>query len=205
MGFAAFDLSKSSTGWAVWERGWEKPRYGSVQLGSEYTSRGQVFIKLHTVMMDLHTTLTPFEFLFMEAPINHMMVNKGGRSTTTADNVRLALGLAAHCESFGHAVGSRRIIEYTPDSWRPDYIGRIESSAAKAEASRAKRAGDSKASARGTLKALTIARCRQLGLNPKNDDEADACGILTYGILSSGVQPPWLNDEVLRTPLALTA
>ena len=205
MGFAGFDLSKSSTGWCVWEKGWEKPVYGSVQLGSSFTSRGQTFIKLHTVMSDLHATLTPFEFLFMEAPINHMMVNKGGASNTTAENVRVALGLAAHCESFGHAVGSRRILEYTPESWRPSYIGRIESSAAKAEASRAKKAGDRKASARDTLKALTVARCRQLGLNPKNDDEADAIGILTYGILSSGEQPPWLTDEVLRAPLVATA
>lgn len=205
MGYAAFDLSKSSTGWGLWQPGWERPRYGSVQLGSSFTSRGQVFIKLHKVMSDLHTTLTPFEFLFMEAPINHMMVNKGGASKTTAENVRVALGLAAHCESFGHAVGSRRIIEYTPDSWRPDFIGRIESSAAKADARRDKLAGNSKASARDTLKTLTIARCRQLGFNPKNDDEADAIGILTYGILSSGEQPPWLNQEVLRTPVAVPA
>lgn len=205
MGYAAFDLSKSSTGWACWQEGWEKPVYGSVQLGSVYTSRGQTFIKLHTVMDDLHAGLTPFEFLFMEAPINHMMVNKGAQSSTTAENVRIALGLAAHCESFGYAREARRIIEYTPDSWRPDFIGRIESSAAKADARRDKKAGNSKASARDTLKALTIARCRQLDLNPKNDDEADAIGILTYGIISSGVQPPWLSDEVLREPLVVSA
>ena len=56
-------------------------------------------------------------------------------------------------------------------------------------------------SARDPLKAATMERCRQLGMKPRNDDEADAIGILTYGLLLNGVTPPWIANEVLRPAL----
>lgn len=197
MGYAAFDLSKSSTGWAVWQPGWDKPRYGHDQLGSEYTSRGGVFAKLHSVMLGIHQALTPIEFLFIEEPINPAQLQGG----TTINTLRIASGLAAHAESFGFAMGCRRIIEYNVSSWRPDFIGKFHNDEAKGVARRARKAGDKRASARADLKLLTMLRCRQLGLSPRCDDEGDAIGILTYGLLNSGVQPPWLTSEVLREPL----
>ena len=198
MGFAAFDLSKSSTGWTVWQPGWVLPRYGHECLGSEYTSRGQVFAKLHQIMSDLHRTLCPFEFLFFEEPISPAQLQGG----TSINTLRLASGLAAHAESFGYAMGCRRIMEINVSSWRPDFIGRVEDSDAKARARRAKKAGNARASARDELKQLTMDRCFELGMKPRKNDEADAIGILTYGLLVSGVQPPWLQHEVLREPLS---
>lgn len=197
MGYLALDLSKTSTGWCAWSEGWEKPRYGHWVLGSEYTSRGGVFAKLHQNMMDLHTVICPIEYLFAEEPINPAQLQGG----TTINTLRLASGLSAHAESFAHALGVRRFQEFNISSWRGDFIGKISSNEAKANARRAKKAGDQRASARGELKALTMERCRQLGLSPRKDDEADSIGILTYGLLVSGVTPPWLLEETLRAPL----
>lgn len=194
MGYVALDLSKTSTGWAAWSEGWEKPRFGHWVLGSEYTSRGGVFTKLHHCMSDLHKVVCPIEYLFAEEPISPSQM----QGKTTVNTLRLASGLSAHAESFAHAMGVRRFQEFNVSSWRPEFIGRIDDAAAKADVRRRKKAGDQRASARETLKALTMERCRQLGLTPRKDDEADAIGILTHGLLVSGVTPPWLSAETLK-------
>jgi hypothetical protein len=48
------------------------------------------------------------------------------------------------------------------------------------------------------LKRLTIERCQGYGWNPKNNDEADALGILDYAIDLNGITPPWAHQQVLR-------
>jgi hypothetical protein len=199
MGFAAFDLSKTSTGWALWQIGWAKPQYGHFQVGSEYTKRGQCCIKLHQELEALHGIVTPFDVIFVEAPINYMMKgkNRDGTSKTSAKNIRLTLALAGHLESFAFAVGAPEPIEYSPDAWRYGFCGRDEVSLIKREVKDAQRSG------RDPLKAAVMARCRVLGLDPKNHDEGDAIGVLTHGLLDSGIQPPWLASEVLRTPPAM--
>ena len=201
MSYLALDLSKSSTGWAAWQPGWEKPVYGHWVLGSEYTSRGAVFAKLHQMMSDIHRAVCPVEYLFAEEPISPAQLQGG----TTINTLRLASGLAAHAESWAHAMGVRRYLEFNVSSWRPDFIGRVHDSEAKAKARRAKKAGDGRASARSDLKRLTMERCRQLGFSPKNHDESDALGVLTYGLLTSGATPPWLANEVLLEPLVIGA
>lgn len=201
MGFVALDLSKTSTGWSAWSEGWEKPRYGRWVLGSAWTSRGGVFAKLHQNLTELHQIICPIEFLFAEEPISPAQL----QGNTTIDTLRLASGLSAHTESWAHAMQVRRFQEFNVSTWRPGYIGRIADSEAKAKARRAKKAGNLKASARDTLKELTMARCRQLGLAPRFNDEADACGILTHGLLVSGITPPWLSAETLLEPLEIPA
>ncbi len=205
MKFLALDLSKSNTGWAHWDGLSEKPRFGSWQLGSEYTTNGGVFAKLAGNLTDLHG-LMPFDGIIMETPI----VPSQLQGNTTIHVIRLASGLAAMVQYFAHVFREhpehpvRFVDEVNVESWRPEYIGKFHNAEAKAEARRAKKAGDKRASARDTLKALTIARCRQLGLEPRNNDEGDAIGILTYGILSRGETPPWIANETLRTPLEIT-
>lgn len=201
MGYVALDLSKTSTGWAAWEPGWEKPRYGRWVLGSEYTSRGGVFAKLHQNLTELHRVLCKVEYLYAEEPINPAQLQGG----TTIDTIRIASGLSAHTESWAHAMGVRRFQEFNIASWRSDFIGRVANNAAKSKARQLKKAGDKRASARKDLKALTIARCKQLGFAPRTDDEADALGILTYGLLISGQTPPWLAAEALQVPLDIPA
>lgn len=199
LNYLALDLSKRSTGWAAWQPGWDKPVHGSQALGSEYTRDGQVFAKCHQMLSDLRATVCRFDLIAMERPIHPAQL----QGSTTIQVIRLASGIAAHVFSFAHAMGLPEPVEYSPDSWRPEWIGRIEDSEAKRKARRARKDGDKRASARDSLKALTVARCQQLGLRPRNDDEADAIGILTYAILSRGETPPWLADEVLRQPLEI--
>lgn len=183
----ALDLSKRSTGWAVWMGDDSPVSYGSWELGSEYTSRGQTYAKLHANLLDLRA-LSRFEALYFEEPINPNKL----KGHTNIDTLRVLAGLAAHAESFGHAVGLRIVQGINIDSWRPAFIGRINSDAAKRKA---KQAGKS---ASDSLKSLTIERCRQLGFNPRTTDEADALGILDYCVSMRGVTPPWRAEEVLQ-------
>lgn len=193
VGFLALDLSKRSTGYALWDRGWEKPIFGHWQLGSEYTSDGQTFTKLHRCMGDLFK-IAAFEFLYYEEPITPAQL----QGFTTIQTINLAVGLAAHAQSFGHAKRCRIIKAVNIETWRKYFIGTDLSNEAKAVARRKRKAGDNKASARDALKGLTIARCNQLGFDPRKDDEADAIGILDYALELNGIVPPWRSDEVLR-------
>jgi len=186
----ALDLSKRSTGWAVWMGDDSAPRYGSWELGSEYTGRGQTFAKLHANLLDLRA-VSRFEALYFEEPLNPHKL----KGHTNIDTLRVLSGLAAHAESFGHALGLRIVQGINIDSWRPAFIGRINSNEAKRKA---KAAGKS---ATDSLKSLTMERCRQLGLHPRNTDEADAIGILDYCVSMRGVIPPWRAEEVLQPML----
>lgn len=190
MAILALDQSKRSAGWAVWMQGDDKPHYGTWVLGSEYTSRGQTFAKLHESLLDLRAVFR-FENVYFEEPLNPSKLS----GHTNIETIRVLSGLAAHIESFGYAVGLRTTQGINVDSWRPAFIGRINSSEAKRKA---KAAGKS---ASDSLKALTKERCRQLGFDPRNTDEADALGILDYACASRGITPPWRQDEVLRPML----
>lgn len=197
MSYLALDLSKSSTGWCWWDGESARPQFGHWTLGSEVTTDGQVFQKLHLCLAE-HWQVMPFrDRIYIEEPINPGQLT----GKTTIQTIRLAIGLATHVQSFAKAYGLRPPHEINVTRWRADFIGKIDNDAAMAEARRQKQAGKKSASARPTLKALTMARCHQLGLKPRKDDEADAIGILTYAMLGKGITPPWLADEVLR-PLA---
>lgn len=190
----ALDLSKRSTGWAVWMGDDTAPHFGSWELGSEYTGRGQTYAKLHANLLDLRA-VSKFEALYFEEPLNPNKL----KGQTNIDTLRVLSGLAAHAESFGHAIGLRIVQGINIDSWRPSFIGRINSAEAKRKA---KAAGKS---ATDSLKSLTVERCRQLGFNPRNTDEADAIGILDYCVSMRGVIPPWRADEVLQPMLVGSA
>lgn len=198
MTYLSLDLSKRSTGWAAWQPGWDKPRYGSWALGSEFTSDGGVFCKLHRNLADLRK-LVAFEAIYYEQAI--LPANLSGNTNIRA--LSLAAGLAAHVLSFAEAFGCRPCA-INVGTWRKDYVGSdlVKGAQAKARAKRALSGG--KASARDELKALTMARCRQLGFAPRKDDEADAIGILDFALdFHEHIVPPWRADEVLRPPLGL--
>jgi hypothetical protein len=177
--FLSLDLSKRSTGWAVWAEGSDAPRYGHWVLGSEFTSNGGTFCKLHQNLADLHA-LTKFEHIAFEDPIHPAQLHGG----TNIDTLRVLSGLAAHAESFGEAYRMRSVSRINVSTWRKDFIGRQ---------SRKLRSKD--------LKDLTEERCRQFGWKPRRNDEADALGILDYSISVRGICPPWRADQVLRPML----
>lgn len=199
-GYCALDLSKTSTGWAFWDEGTDAPRYGHWRLGSEYTTEGGVYAKLHRHMSDLHK-VTGFEKLYFEEPISPGHLQGG----TTVQTIWLLSGLAAHAQSFGHIKRCRIVKAVNVERWRKDFIGDMVVREVKAGVRRRRKEGDSKASATDQLKKLVIERCQQLGFSPKKNDEADALGILTYSILLDGVTPPWIANETLRPQIGSAA
>ena len=188
-GFLALDQSKSCPGWASWCEGMDKPIYGSVCLGTSYTSDGKTFTKLRSVIIDQYT-VQPFDFLFYEEPIaqkKHVNVSEAA--------ALMLVGLRATIVGVGHELRCRMVEAIKEREWRETFCGRDESGAIRREARRAKR------SATDPLKAAAMERCRQLGFKPQNDNEGDALGILTHGILAKGYNPPWIANEVLRPML----
>lgn len=179
MAIIALDLSKSSTGWAVWQSGWDAPRYGHAQLGSEYTSNGRTYCKLHQVLSDVRSAICRFEAIYYEEAINPTQLT----GHTNIDTLRILSGLCAHADSYGAALGIRTQAVNIA-SWRKHFIGSMP---------------------RGTKtkqwKDYAIERCQQYGWRPKVNDEADALGLLDYGCSLQGITPPWRANETLRRPL----
>lgn len=181
MSILALDLSKRSTGFAIWEEGSQSAHYGTWVLGSEMTPDGATYCKLHQQMSDIYR-LCKFEHLFFEEPLNPAIL----QGHTNINSLRVLAGLAAHAQSFGEAMGMRTINSVHLNSWRATFIGKQK-----------------RGTKRATLKDLSIERCHQLGWNPKNDDEADALGLLDYACTFRGIIPPWRKSEVLRPPLGM--
>lgn len=182
MTYLALDLSKRRTGWAFWRAGDDCARIGHWVLGSEFTSDGATYAKLHGHLIDLHR-VTPLGGIYLEAPIHP--ANLGGH--TNIATLRVLAGLAAHVHSFAAAMKLPQPAEINISSWRKDFIG-----------------SQKRGTKRQTLKTLTMERCRQLGHAPRFDDEADAFGILDYALdFHEHITPPWRADEVLRPPLGM--
>lgn len=187
MRICALDLSKSSTGFACWAPGDAVVASGVWQLGSEWTSRGRVYAKLHEHLTDLNR-LGRIEALFFEEAIHPAQL----QGHTNADTVKLAAGLGAHAESWGEAMGCRIIREVNMSTWRRHFLGKMPRATRTAE-----------------LKDMAMRRCRQLGFRPEKHDEAEAIGILDYACASLaeqiGATPFWIAQEVLRPALGVRA
>lgn len=196
MKFLSLDLSKTRTGWALWHPEWQRPLSGSWVLDS--SPDGRTFHSLHAKMDGL-LQQHGFSDIFYEQPINHTLRMRG---KTNVHAIELALGLTAHVQSFAYA---RRCASHAVhiDTWRLDFVGRPEIARIKDAAAAKKKEVGRHVSTTDDLKAATIARCRQLGLAPQSDDEADAVGILQYAICLHQMTPPWLAGEVLRPPLGM--
>lgn len=179
MRILALDLSKRSTGWACASVDDAKPSYGHWVLGSEYTSNGRVFLKLHQNMSELNT-LGRIDAVFYEDAINILP----GAQFTNVHAIKLASGLIAHADSWGDAMGCRIVRAVNLATWRRSFFGNI-----------------GRKHGRSDLKQYSIDRAKQLGFSTRNDDEADAIGILDYAIESLGHVPVWRANEVLRPPL----
>lgn len=183
MRICALDLSKSSTGFAVWAPGDTIAASGVWELGSSFTARGRVFCRLHENMMALET-LGHVEAWFYEEPIHPAQL----QGQTNADTIKLAAGLAMHVESAAEAFGARIIRAVNMSTWRRDFLGKMP---------RAMKTSD--------LKDMAMQRCRQLGFKPLKHDQAEAIGILDHACASLDLVPYWRTQEVLRPIFGRTA
>src|SRR3546814_16167055 len=113
----ALDLSKRSTGWALWEQGSDSARFGTWVLGSEYTSRGATYRKLRQHVADLSRLVT-IEHIFFEEPLRPEQL----QGHTNIDSLRVLTGLAAMAECLGEALGCRIVRGVSPSTWRVNFI-----------------------------------------------------------------------------------
>ncbi len=203
MTYLALDLSKRSTGWCVWDPEWEMARLGTWVLGSEFTPDGAVFAKLQKRLMEHHKVFG-LEQIWFEQKINAanlvMTDEEGKRKPLTNRKALLfAAGLETHVMSFCYAFN----INYQDvhiQSWRGDFIGRDIASDERKRAKERSIALNKRVKATDRLKRLTVERARDLGADPRNDDEADAFGIMDYKLHSRDIQPPWRTETLQPVP-----
>lgn len=173
------DLSKTSTGYAMWGPGDPDVISGRFVLGSEFTTEGGVFCNLHEKLTWLNDQ-REIDAIFMEDTLN--VGSLSGHTNITT--LKILSGLNAHAKSWGVDMGCRIVREVHQATWRKEFLGRVPRQTRSA-----------------TLKDMARQRCHQLGFKPYFDDEAEAIGILTYACLSVQITPFWLKDEVLRAEL----
>lgn len=124
--------------------------------------------KLRQALADLHG-IEPITHLFFEATI---LPGK-----TTPQTVFKLCALAGMAEWFAHRIGAvcRQVDQ---QSWRKHFIGR----------------GTGKSD---ELKRLAKEAALLRGWTPANDHEADAAGVLDYGLACFNISPPWRDAHLL--------
>jgi len=163
------DLSKRSTGWACWAPGDERAHSGTWILGSEHTTRGRTFAKLHQHMSDLNK-LGKIDAIFFEQTIVPAQL----QGHTNIDTLLVLSGLAAHAESWGEAMGCRAIYAVNQSTWRRFFLGKLPVGMRSTD-----------------LKDMAMKQARRLGFHPTKHDQAEAIGIMDFGCEQLGLNPPW--------------
>lgn len=215
MNFAAFDVSAASTGWAVvmpgniqerfsgpnWVKVLDKLKlsqtssnwryypgqdislaHGAWRLKSEWSGEGDPHKQFAKNLVTLFE-FSGFEHILFERPLTQ--AQRGGASNEANDILIELLGVLKY---FHSAKRCRTILGIHRASWQKDFIG-----------------PQKRGTKRKTIIELMKDRARHLGFTFRKDDEVAAIGLLTYGLLTRGITPPWLAEEVLREPLPMEA
>lgn len=178
--FLALDPSKRSTGWAAYQLGGDKAQLGVWdRVASEATSRGGLYYQFFRELARLRQVF-PFTRIYAEEPVNLIP----GSVQTQAENIWISVGMGATLELFCEQEGIS--LHWAHQArWRREFIGKMK---------------------RGTksvdLKQYAIDRCKELGHTPRKSDDAEAFGVLTYGMMLDRVTPPWIATEVLQPMVA---
>jgi len=160
----------TATGIALWRDGTAAPSLMTVQLPSDPGEVGRPAERLRRTLADLHA-VEPITHLFFEASI---LPGK-----TTAQTVYKLCALAGMAEWFAYRIEAAcRQVEQ--QSWRKHFIGRGTGKSAE-------------------LKAMGIRACQLRGWEPRNDHEADAAGVLDYGLACFGISPPWRDAHLMAS------
>lgn len=179
MRLLALDLSLSRTGWAMWDDSLAKPAVGSWPLADGLDYAPRAFCRLHRNLADLHRA-GRIDRIVYEEPLPPGLLQ---RDNPAAIPVAL-IGLAAHVESFCEAmnIAPRSVHQAT---WRRHFIGPMKRGTKKKQ-----------------LKDYCKERCRSIGWEPRNDDEADALGLLDYAVNVAGLTPPWRERALFGSAAA---
>lgn len=161
------------TGAALWIPGTAAPRLLSIKLGGEPECVDRPMEALREALAALHG-LDPITHLFFEATI---LPGK-----TTPATVYKLCALAAMAEWFAYRVKAQcRRVEQ--QSWRKRFIGR----------------GTGKGP---DLKRMAVETARRLGWQPQDDHQAEAAGVLDYGLACFGVAVPWADEALFARAAA---
>lgn len=163
--FLALDQSPSSTGYALWEDGFDLPVSGAWPLCSGTATRHLGFVAIHTSIGTLHKEKRITDLAY-EQPIK--------RPSDKVENLIALYGVAAHIESIAYVKGITNPLRIKQGDWRATWLG-------------------PKTHGRGreALKRLAIERARHYGMDPETDDEAEAIGILDHMLLLNKIIAPW--------------
>lgn len=167
MSAVALDLA-TKTGVATWCPGTAAPIFTTLTLPSDPGEVARPMEKLRAHLSDLHA-LDPIEYLFFEATI------LPGR--TNAQTVYKLCALAGLAEWFAHRIGAK-CRQVDQQSWRKHFTGK----------------GTGKTD---ELKRLAMEAARMRGWNVTTDHEADALGVLDYGLACMSVTVPWRDAHLL--------
>jgi hypothetical protein len=171
----SLDLSKRSAGFGCWGPEDARPVSGAWTLGSEFTSPGRTYAKLHENMSDLNA-LNPIDAVFYEEPLDPRFLS----GATNKETVAVLFGLAAHAESWADAMGCRVIRSVNQVTWRRHFLGPV-----------GRPRGENGKKIAVDWKSLAMDRCRALGFKPAKHDEAEALGVLDYACDTLGISMPW--------------
>lgn len=176
MSILTLDLSRNS-GWAQFQEGWQKPAYGTLKLGSAKTSSiGRSNATLFKGLLDIHR-VTEVKRVFVEKPYTPFKFDE----RTNWKTLRMQFGYVTVVQMFAHHINIGMPVEVDPNTWRLTFLQDFK-----------------RTMKRPTLKKLAIERCQQFGWSPKNDDEADALGLLDSVLLDRKIQTPWRTAETLQ-------
>ena len=171
MDILALDLSKSGTGWARYRSGEARPTFDSFPLGNGYTSRARATVNLYLELQKLCAFEEP-HVVYYEAPLR-------GDQQTSESNNRLLNALAALVEFFFECKRIR-CHEINNKTWKSTQLNPIRKRLSSDE-----------------WKRLSIRTARELGMRPKNDNEADALHLLDHGLAQENIVPSWRKDPPL--------
>lgn len=164
--YVGLDLA-TRTGVALWSPGATAPRLSTIRLPGDVECVDRPMEALRSHLADLHT-VEKITHLFFEAAI---LPGK-----TTPATVYKLCSLAAMSEWFAYRIGAecRRV---DMQAWRKHFIGR----------------GTGR---RDELKRAAIEACRMRGWAPEDDNQADAAGVLDFGLACFGVKAPWRDAHL---------
>lgn len=177
MAAVALDLA-TKTGVATWYSGTAAPVFSTLHLPSDPGLVARPMEKLRAHLADLHA-IEPIEYLFFEVAILPQPKVQDGRAVmrTTTDTVYKLCALAGMAEWFAHRIGAKcRSVEQ--QSWRKHFTGRGTGKSAD-------------------LKAAAIQAAKMRGWNVTTDHEADALGVLDYGLACMNVTTPWRDAHLM--------
>lgn len=172
MSYLALDLA-TQTGVASWSPGNATPSFWTIRLPGEAGELGSPLERLRRNLADIHA-LDPITHLFYEAAI---LPGK-----TNIQTVLKLCAIAGMAEWFAYRIDAvcRQVDQ---QSWRKHFLG----------------VGNGKGP---VLKSMAIKAAKMRGWNVQNDHEADAAGVLDYGLHCMGVSPPWRDAHLFAVAAA---